>query len=55
MQDGSFTFYPIQPAPLQTWHIVLGALIFLLLIGVIIWKLRSRTGKNPGFLNLNGH
>jgi hypothetical protein len=31
MQDGSVTFYPVRPPPLELWQIVLGVILFLVL------------------------
>jgi hypothetical protein len=53
MQNTSWTFYPIEPPPLQTWQIVFGAIVFLIAIAAIAWRLRRRPEKNPGSLNLD--
>jgi hypothetical protein len=55
MQDGSVTFYPAQPAPLEAWQIVVGSILFVILTIAIVWRLRRRTQKNPGSLNIDGY
>jgi hypothetical protein len=51
MQEG-WDFYRIQPPPLQTWQIVVAAIGFVIAIVAFLWKLRNRSEKNPGSLNL---
>jgi FtsZ-interacting cell division protein ZipA len=55
MQDGSITFYPTQQPPLKTWQIVVGSIVFVILIIGIVWRLRRRSQKTPGSLNIDGH
>lgn len=51
MQDGSVTFYPVRPPPLEVWHIVVGSILFVILTIAIIWKLPRRAAKEPGILD----
>jgi len=53
MQEQGWDFYPVMPAPLQTWQMAAASLLFVCFIfGIVLW-LRWKTENNAGTLRLN--
>ena len=52
MQDASVRFDPVRPPPLAMWKVVVGAVLIVILIVLIVWRLRSRSARNPGSLDI---
>lgn len=52
-ERGGVTFYPLQPAPLKTWLVAFGVILFLWLIVGFIWRFRRQSQKTPGSLDIN--
>lgn len=52
-EPGTVSFDPIQPPPLQTWHIVVALLVFVVLIFVVAKFTRARAARNAALLRLD--
>jgi hypothetical protein len=53
MQENGWTFYRAMPAPLQTWQIAVGSLLFVAFVFGIVMLLRRKAENKPGSLRLN--
>jgi membrane protein DedA with SNARE-associated domain len=55
MQQGAtVTWEPVvQTSQLKTWHIIVAALLFALVIYGTVWWTRRRSERNPGSLRLH--
>ena len=52
-QDATITWEPaVRTSPLETWHIVVAAILFVCLIFAAVWWSRRQSEENPGTLNL---